>query len=93
LAVAVPLFENGVTLDQALALPRIRRNGTAIEYEDGMPGSSISAMRSRSLSTRAVDSIGHIHAVFCADGFNAENSSSCQLRVDRRSYGLVARGE
>jgi gamma-glutamyltranspeptidase len=93
LAAAIPMFEDGISLDQALALPRIRSNRDTIEYESGMPGQAIAAMRSRSLSARSVDSIGRIHAVFCPGGFSSGDSASCQMRVDKRSFGLVARGE
>jgi gamma-glutamyltranspeptidase/glutathione hydrolase len=93
LAVAISLFDDDITLDQALALPRIRDGGAAVEYENGMPGPSIAAMRDHALSVRAADLIGHIHAVYCPGGYDKDEAASCRFRADKRSYGLVARGE
>ncbi len=93
LSTVVPLFEEKIAIDQAMALPRIRVEKSYMAFESGMPGPTIAALRSQFSYANSVDRIGRINIVHCPDGYKSGDAASCRFRVDPRSFGLAARSD
>jgi len=89
--VAVRLFANGLSLDDALAAPRLHHGAAPqpVYYEKGMSDRVLKSLAERGHQLAVAKRLGLVNAVLCREGLPV-SPESCSAKADPRGYGLAA---
>ena len=88
--VLMPLLDIA-TLSDAQKRARIHHGGTpdVVFYERGVPEAVLKHLQAQGHETQAVDTLGRVNAITCADGMPGDNSK-CAAESDPRGLGIGA---
>lgn len=88
---AIRPLANVQTLAQSQKQARLHHGGTpdVVFYERGLQTDVLEALQKRGFKTEAVDTLGRVNAIACAEGLPM-NASSCAAVADPRGLGLAA---
>jgi len=95
---ALAAITSGESLETAGDAPRVFHPGNPDQayVETDMSGPAVIALRKYGHTLRVADKLGRVNAIFCPGGLASsdddDDGRNCQLRADKRGYGLAIGG-